>query len=737
MQKRSAINRNLTRPYRRRRCLGRAAGAAMLALPLLGQVSQGGVITFNAPSNISGDSDVFNVGTLSYAYDWANANVAVNGVAFTGSASIAGSGDPNANVGIVATLAPTGSTAPAGPIANSVGYGATVAPYSSLSANYKTILSGADYDNHTPGTDTFTVTLNSVALSHVYSLQVFESDARPKQGRVANISGGANTVNLNYSQNNVAGSPGQFTIGGFTATANAQSFNITGGSSTTISNPKGPNTQLNLLQLRDVTGVWSGGASGNWDAASLNFTGADAFSNVSTLVNTVYFADTDGFNNPITNNAITVQAGGVAIPSVIFQNNRVNYSVTGNDSTGITGTGTIVKTGTGQVALLSSNSYSGGTNVSDGTIIGASPAAFGSGSLLINPTRTTGTSTDAATVYTNGSISPSAGVTVNTNSATAIGTLVFQDASPVIGSLAGSGTVLLANTSGTVLTTGGGNSDALFSGTITDNGTGSLIKAGIGNFTLSGSNTYHGSTNVAAGTLTIASVTALPQTTTLNIANGASALLGTFTSPTAITVANVSGGGILNLNNNALVVHAGNLGAVTSMIENGYNSGAWNGSAGIISPLAAGDTTHLTAVGIAINDNGQGTSTPLYGPSGTIASAFDGAVPSDGDILVKYTYFGDTNLDGKIDASDYSRIDSGYLNNLTGWANGDFNYDGVVNGSDYTLIDNAFNSQGASLTATIAAPDATTTAQIAVPEPAAMPLAVLGLAILRRRKRRR
>jgi hypothetical protein len=72
---------------------------------------------------------------------------------------------------------------------------------------------------------------------------------------------------------------------------------------------------------------------------------------------------------------------------------------------------------------------------------------------------------------------------------------------------------------------------------------------------------------------------------------------------------------------------------------------------------------------------------------------FDNQNINPGDILVKYTYVGDANLDGKVDASDYSRIDNGYLNQLTGWANGDFNYDGVVNGSDYTLIDNAFNMQ--------------------------------------------
>jgi hypothetical protein len=69
---------------------------------------------------------------------------------------------------------------------------------------------------------------------------------------------------------------------------------------------------------------------------------------------------------------------------------------------------------------------------------------------------------------------------------------------------------------------------------------------------------------------------------------------------------------------------------------------------------------------------------------------------------VKYTYYGDANLDGQVDGSDYTKIDNGFNNHLTGWLNGDFNYDSAVDGSDYTLIDNAFNQQGASAAAVIA-----------------------------------
>jgi hypothetical protein len=107
---------------------------------------------------------------------------------------------------------------------------------------------------------------------------------------------------------------------------------------------------------------------------------------------------------------------------------------------------------------------------------------------------------------------------------------------------------------------------------------------------------------------------------------------------------------------------------------------------------------------------------------------------------VKLTYYGDANLDGKVDGSDYSRIDNGYLSGATGWFNGDFNYDGVINGSDYTLIDNAFNTQGAQLSAEVSATAeiAGSGATSAVPEPATLGICAVGmLALLGRRRRSR
>ena len=155
-------------------------------------------------------------------------------------------------------------------------------------------------------------------------------------------------------------------------------------------------------------------------------------------------------------------------------------------------------------------------------------------------------------------------------------------------------------------------------------------------------------------------------------------------------------------------------------------------------------------MGVIRNDNGTNTGTPLYSSSTKLFEGFDetdgGSNNPDTDILVKYTYYGDANLDGKVDGSDYSRIDSSYVmeqtshTSVSGWFNGDFNYDGVVNGSDYTLIDNAFNTQGAQLSDELATPTyliaGGTLGVSSVPEPTTLGLLGIGAAGLLGRRRR-
>jgi hypothetical protein len=158
--------------------------------------------------------------------------------------------------------------------------------------------------------------------------------------------------------------------------------------------------------------------------------------------------------------------------------------------------------------------------------------------------------------------------------------------------------------------------------------------------------------------------------------------------PVSFSIDNLSG---LDLRDNDLIVHGGNLPLINSALTRGTTA-----TSGIFSSVGNASIAHLTSLG-RINNSSE---------SGSPYTSLDNVPLASTDILVRYTYYGDANLSGKVDGSDYSLIDNGFLKHLTGWYNGDFNYDGVVDGSDYTLIDNTFNQQGASLAASIAVPAA-------------------------------
>jgi hypothetical protein len=148
----------------------------------------------------------------------------------------------------------------------------------------------------------------------------------------------------------------------------------------------------------------------------------------------------------------------------------------------------------------------------------------------------------------------------------------------------------------------------------------------------------------------------------------------------AVTGTTVQLGAQLDLTSNSLIIHGagGNLANIVAQLKAGSNS-IWNGTAGIASSASASDTRFLTTLGNPPSD----------------VSASSGLNSTISDVLVKYTYYGDENLDGVVEGADYTLIDSGSVNTSTGWTNGDFNYDGVVDGTDYSLIDNTFNSNAA------------------------------------------
>ncbi len=201
----------------------------------------------------------------------------------------------------------------------------------------------------------------------------------------------------------------------------------------------------------------------------------------------------------------------------------------------------------------------------------------------------------------------------------------------------------------------------------------------VGNADAPGSLTaYHLRTN----TLTIA-----PNSSVAITPNGSSAALSTVASLTLAPSAK------FDLANNDLIVQATNstrhdtLQHITSLVLAARDSGPtpWTGF-GITSSAAANNP--CTTLAVIPN---------IYPDQNPIFTSFGGLPVDANSILVKYTWFGDANLDGIVNADDYFLIDSAFITQPAGWYNGDFNYDGLINADDYFLIDSAFIAQSASL----------------------------------------
>jgi hypothetical protein len=156
----------------------------------------------------------------------------------------------------------------------------------------------------------------------------------------------------------------------------------------------------------------------------------------------------------------------------------------------------------------------------------------------------------------------------------------------------------------------------------------------------------------------------------------------------------VTGAATFNVSDNDLIIQAdvatrqSILNSVTSLVASGRNGGAWNG-AGVNSSTAAGNASRATGLAAIANRTSGGAA--LYGN-------FDGQPVDENSILVKYTYNGDANADGQLNADDYAAIDTGFATRATGYNNGDFNYSGgAANSDDYFVIDRAYSNQGAAL----------------------------------------
>jgi autotransporter-associated beta strand protein len=276
------------------------------------------------------------------------------------------------------------------------------------------------------------------------------------------------------------------------------------------------------------------------------------------------------------------------------------------------------------------------------------------------------------------------------------------------------------------------NAPYTISGTGSIGGAGSLTMSGTSTVFLSntGGNTYSGGTNVSAGTLVIGAAGALPAGGAISITGGALQLAAN-TGGETLSSLSISAGGFLDVGNNHVIISdpGGSIDAtIRGYLANGYNNGSWHGTSGAATGGGIGSSSATgTQYGIGYADGADG------GISGI----------TSGQLEVKYTLYGDANLDGSVNSIDFGNMAANFGKSGKVWDQGDFNYDGVVNSIDFGLLAGNFGkSVGGNADVTSAdwaALDAFASANglmADVPEPATTGLLALGIVgVLTRRRR--
>ncbi|EEM8428265.1 fibronectin-binding autotransporter adhesin ShdA [Salmonella enterica subsp. enterica serovar Essen] len=308
----------------------------------------------------------------------------------------------------------------------------------------------------------------------------------------------------------------------------------------------------------------------------------------------------------------------------------------------LSGAGSLVKTGTGELTLSGDNTYSGGTTISDGTLIADHADSLGTGAIdnsgvlqvgegeLENTLSGAGSlvKTGTGELTLSGDNSYSGGTTISG------GTLTADHADSL-----GSGDI---DNSG-VLQVGEGELKNTLSGS------GSLVKTGTGELTLSGDNSYSGATTISDGTLIAANVNALGSG---NIDNSGTLMLD---ANGAFELANIT-------------THSGATTALAagSTLDAGQLTQE-NGSTLSIDLGAATDDAVITAdsvtLGGTLNVTGIGSVTDSWTPEAYTYTLIDSdsAITSDFDNLTVAGMNREDvdflTIDGKVDETDNTHYD--------------------------------------------------------------------------------
>jgi hypothetical protein len=204
----------------------------------------------------------------------------------------------------------------------------------------------------------------------------------------------------------------------------------------------------------------------------------------------------------------------------------------------------------------------------------------------------------------------------------------------------------------------------------------------------------------------------------VNVASGARVNVVAGSNKVLVTQsAAIAAGGVVDLNDNdAVINYTGAVGTLVDDTRQAILDGRLTSSAAV---------TDQTGLGYADN-----------AALDSVKAVFSGENVDPSSILIKFTYLGDSDLDGDVDVADLGKLATSWQS-ANVWSGGDFDYNGAVDVNDLGKLATNWqagvgNPLGPSLAEALAAVGL---ASAAVPEPAGLGLLAVGaLAITRRRR---
>jgi hypothetical protein len=123
------------------------------------------------------------------------------------------------------------------------------------------------------------------------------------------------------------------------------------------------------------------------------------------------------------------------------------------------------------------------------------------------------------------------------------------------------------------------------------------------------------------------------------------------------------------------------LAAIQSALTSGYAGGTWNGN-GIRTSLGDSSTHAL----------GFAEASDLFA---AFPAPFAGQSVDSTSILIKYTFYGDSDLSGGVNLGDFNKLAANFGATGKRWSHGDFDFNGTVNLPDFNKLAANFGQSGA------------------------------------------